>query len=115
LALQKLVNGRQDPRYNYTRADHADMFGDGVVKFDHRLTLDLSEDAHIIVVAIGEKSSLIGGFGSSAQSSLQPCAYNNPIFIDVNGNGFEPNRDTLGFELPVKKLSVEAVEKMLAP
>jgi hypothetical protein len=112
--VQVLVNGRQDPRYNYTRADNADMFGDGVMKFDHRLTLDLSEDAHIIVVAIGEKSSLIGGFGTSAQSAIQPCAYNNPIFIDVNGNGFEPNRDTLGFELPVKKLSVETVEKMLA-
>ncbi|MDA8909151.1 hypothetical protein N9I65_03140, partial [bacterium] len=111
--VQVLVNGRQDERYNYTRADNAEMFGDGTVKFDHTLKLDLSEDAHLIVVAIGENETLQRGFGTSAQASIQPCAYNNPIYVDVDGGGFEPNFDTLGFDLPVTGLSVEKVEKMM--
>lgn len=111
--VQVLVNGKQDERYNYTRADNADMFQDGVVKFDHTLELDLSEDAHLIVVAMGENETLQRGFGTSTQASIEPCAYNNPIYVDVDGGGFEPNYDTLGFDLPVAKLSVEAVEKLL--
>jgi len=111
--VQVLVNGRQDPRYNYTRAANADMFGDGVVKFDHELLLDLSEDAHIIVVAMGENSTIERGFGTSDQAKIHPCAYHNPIFVDVNGGGFSPNYDTLGYELPVKNLSVDAVEALL--
>jgi hypothetical protein len=30
-----------------------------------------------------------------------PVAVSNPIFVDVDGNGFQPNRDPLG-KLPVK-------------
>jgi hypothetical protein len=29
-----------------------------------------------------------------------PVAVSNPIFVDVNGNGFEPNGDLLDFPLP---------------
>ena len=111
--VQVLVNGTQDPRYNFTRADHADMFGDGTVKFDNEMELELSEDAHIIVVACGENSTLQLGFGSSEQASIHPCAYNNPIYVDVDGGGFQPNYDTLGYDLPVQKLSVQTVEKLL--
>lgn len=111
--VQVLVNGKQDERYNYTRADNAEMFGDGAVKFDHTLELDLSEDAHLIVVAIGENETLQRGFGTSTQASIKPCAYNNPIYVDVDGGGFEPNYDTLGFDLPVTGLGVEKVEKLL--
>ncbi|MEX2580820.1 MAG: CehA/McbA family metallohydrolase [Verrucomicrobiales bacterium] len=111
--VQVLVNGKQDPRYNYTRAGNADMFGDGTVKFDHRLSLDLSEDAHLIVVAYGENGNLQGGFGTSSQSAMQPCAYNNPIYVDVDGGGFEPNYDTLGYDLPVRNLTVDAVDALL--
>ncbi|MEM6916800.1 MAG: CehA/McbA family metallohydrolase, partial [Verrucomicrobiota bacterium] len=87
--VQVLVNGAQDERYNYTRENNAEMFGDGVVKFDHALSLNLSEDAHIIVVAIGEKATLQRGFGTSTQASIHPCAYNNPIYVDVDGGGFQ--------------------------
>ena len=58
-------------------------------------------------------STLKTGFGSSAQSSNHPTAYNNPIFVDVDGGGFTPNYDTLGFDLPTSKLSVERVQKLL--
>ena len=31
-----------------------------------------------------------------------PAAVSNPIFIDVVGNGFQANKDTLDAPLPVK-------------
>ncbi len=111
--VQVLVNGRQAPEYNYTREKHPEMFGDGVVKFDHTLKLNLSEDAHLIVVAVGENHTLETGFGTSGQAKLQPIAYNNPIFIDVDGGGFQPNGDTLGYELPVAGLKVDDVKGKL--
>jgi len=46
-------------------------------------------------VAIGENSTLEKGFGTSDQAKIHPCAYNNPIFVDVDGNGFEPSGETL--------------------
>ena len=36
---------------------------------------------------------------------MKPFAYHNPIFVDVDGHGFTPNGDTLGWPLPVKKIS----------
>jgi hypothetical protein len=32
----------------------------------------------------------------------QPAAFANPVYVDVNGDGFKANRDTLGHPLPVK-------------
>jgi hypothetical protein len=111
--VQVLLNGRQEPEVNFTRKSHPDMFGDGVVKFDQTIAVKLKEDAHVIVVAMGEGLSLKTAFGSSGQSKNQPVAYNNPIFVDVDGDGFQPNGDTLGFPLPVKNLKVKDVEKAL--
>lgn len=111
--VQVLVNGRQLPEYNYTREKNPEMFGKGVVKFDQTLALDLQQDAHLIVVAVGEGHSLKPAFGSSAQYELQPVAYNNPIYVDVDGGGFQPNGDTLGFELPVGSLTVDQVRGRL--
>lgn len=113
--VQVLVNGRQAPEYHYTREKHPEMFQDGVVKFDQTLKLSLQQDAHLIVVAVGggESHSLKTGFGSSGQSPLKPIAYNNPIFVDVDGGGFRPNGDTLGFDLPVGGLSVDEAKKRL--
>jgi hypothetical protein len=111
--VQVLVNGRQRKDLNFTRQSHPDWFGNGVVKFDRTLQVDLSEDAHLIVVAIGEKHDLSIGFGTSTQAKIKPCAYHNPIFVDMDGNGFKPNGDTLGYDLPVKKLSVADVRRLI--
>ena len=73
----------------------------------------IAADAHIIVVAMGENFSLKTGFGSSEQASMQPCAYNNPIFVDADGNGFAANGDELGWSLPTGKEEVEAVKARL--
>ena len=111
--VQVLVNSRAVPALNFTRAKDADKFKDGVVKFDETLTVPLSEDAHIIVVACAETSDLRIGYGSSSQSKVRPFAYHNPIFVDVDGHGFTPNGDLLGWPLPVKKLNVEEAKRML--
>lgn len=111
--VQVLVNGRQRPDLNFTRKSHPQWFQDGVVKFDRTITVPLSEDSHLIVVAYGENFTLATGYGTSAQAKLKPCAYNNPIFVDVDGNGFQANGDTLGFDLPVQKLKIEQVRELL--
>ncbi len=111
--VQVLVNGRQRPDLNYTRAAHPKKFKDGVVKFDETIDVSLSEDSHVIVVAYGENFDLKTGYGTSAQASIKPCAYNNPIFVDVDGGGFKPNGDLLDYPLPVKGVSVEDVKAMM--
>ncbi len=111
--VQVLVNGRARPELNFTRATHPKLFRDGVVKFDSAIEVALSEDAHLIVVATGENSTLATGYGTSDQAKIHPLAYHNPIFIDVDGHGFTPNGDTLGFPLPVAKMSVEEARRQL--
>ena len=44
---------------------------------------------------------------------MQPCAYHNPIFVDVDGNGFQANGDTLGFPLPTRKMKPERVIELI--
>jgi len=111
--VQVLVNGRQIKSLNFTRQSHPQWFREGVVRFDQNIRVPLSEDSHIVVVACGENYDLSTGFGSSSQAKWRPCAYNNPIFVDIDGGGFTPNGDNLGFPLPVKKLAVEDAKRML--
>jgi len=112
--VQVLVNGRQPKELNFTRAANPKMFKDGVVKFDETIKVPLREDAHIIVVAIGEHSDLSTGYGTSYQSKMHPCAYNNPILVKTGDHEFKPNGDTLGFPLPVAKMTVEEARRELA-
>jgi hypothetical protein len=111
--VQVLVNGRPDPKLNFTQASHAAMFKDGVVVFDQTLSVPLQQDAHLIVVALGEGTDLSGGYGTSAQSKMMPCGYNNPIYVDVDGNGFRANGDTLGYDLPVGGVTADKAKAIL--
>ncbi len=111
--VQVLVDGAQPAGLNFTRADHGGMFGDGVVKFEQEIEVELERDAHLIVVAIGEGHGLEMGYGTSPQSKMNPCAYHNPIFVDVDGDGFEPSGDTIGHPLPVQGLTVDRVKELL--
>lgn len=96
-----LVNGRIHPAHNYYRNQHADKFRNGTVKFEGVLDLELTGDAHLIVVTGDVGGSLEDVYGSAEKHS-QPAAFSNPIFVDVDGNGFQPNKDTLDAALPVK-------------
>ena len=85
---------------NFTRAANPSSFADGVVKFDQTIPVELSSDAHLIVVAIGENFTL-GPVMGPQRGQVPPAAMSNPIFVDVDGGGFKPNGDTLGEPLPV--------------
>ncbi len=111
--VQILVNGAQRPDVNFTRATHPEMFEDSVVKFNQTVRVPLSQDSHLIVVAYHHGGTLKTGYGSSTQAGMHPCAYNNPIFIDVDGGGFQPNGDTLGHPLPVQNMTIGEVEAFL--
>ncbi len=99
--VQVLLNGRPEPKLNFSRKTHPAMFGDKALKFDHAIDLDLKADAHVIVVAIGENSQ-VGEVMGAMWGRQNPTAISNPIFVDVDGGGFKPNGDTLGAPLPVK-------------
>ena len=111
--IQVLVNGRQEKSLNFTRKSHPKFFSDGVVKFDRSIPVSLTADAHLIVVAYGENFDLKTGYGTSGQSMAKPCAYNNPIFVDLDGNGFTPSGDNLGFPLPSGRISVTQAKELL--
>ena len=112
--VQVLVNGHAPAALNFTRVANPKMFKDAVVKFDETIEVPLHESSHLIVVALGEHSDLSIGYGTSSQAKMRPCAYHNPIFVDLDGKGFKPNGDTLGFPLPVAKLSVEEARRQIA-
>ena len=90
------------------------FFRNGIVKFDQKIKIPLSEDSHLIVVAYGSNFDLKTGYGSSGQSSIRPCAYNNPIFVDLDGDGFTPNGDSLGYPLPTGRISLAEAKKLLS-
>jgi hypothetical protein len=112
--VQILVNGRPAPEFNFTRRSNPTMFRNGVIKFFERIRIPLSEDAHLIVVAAHEEMDLSLGYGTSGQAKLRPCAFNNPIFVDVDGGGFRANGDTLGHPLGVGRYTVEEAHELLS-
>ena len=111
--VQVLINGKQDPQYNFTRTSHANFFKKGVVKFDQTIEIKLKEDSHLIVVAMGENSTVKTGYGTSTNANLKPCAYINPIWVDVDGGGFTANGDTLGWDLPVGSQDPKKIRALL--
>ncbi len=97
--VQILVNGRQPQPYDFRKSERPGMFREGVVNFDETVEVALQQDAHLIVVAIGEGSNIEAGWGLNPYGQMHPVAYTNPIFIDVGRDGFEHNGDTLGHPL----------------
>jgi len=98
--VQVFVNGVADPKWNYTRQTHPDKFRQGVVIFAQELPLELASDAHLVVVAAGEGKQL-GPVVGPDHAKEMPTAVANPIFVDVDGNGFKPNGDMLGLPLAI--------------
>jgi hypothetical protein len=111
--VQVLVNSRPDPKLNFTRAANPKMFQDGVVKFEQTIHVPLQQDAHLIVVAIDEDGDSKVGFGTSDYAKMRPCAYNNPIYVDADGNGFKTNGDTLGYDLPSMGMTADKARALL--
>ncbi len=97
--VQVLVSGRQPEQYNFRKSVNPGMFQDGTVNFDETIRVMLQRDEHLIVVAIGEKSNIEQGWGLNPYGRMHPVAYTNPIYVDVDHNGFQANGDTLGHPL----------------
>lgn len=98
--VQIFLNGRPAEDYNFLRRKDSEGFGRGVTKFEYEFDLPLKEDTHVIVAAAGEGQKLGIVYGEK-QGAAMPVAVSNPIFVDVDGNGFQANGDTLGAPLPV--------------
>jgi len=96
-----LVNGKASDQHMFTRTTHPELFQDQTIKFRHRLDLQLKEDSHLIVVT-GHTVQKLGDVMGPMWGGQKPTALTNPVFVDVNGDGFQPNNDTLGYPLPVK-------------
>ena len=101
--VQVLVNSLQPPEYDFTRARNPEMFRTAALKFEGEIPLKLRRDGHLIVVAIGENDNLSKGWGRSWESGMRPTAYTNPIYVDLDGKGFQPNGDTLGHPILTAK------------
>lgn len=100
--VQVFANGRPLDALNFTRQSHPQLFPDATVRFEHEIELPaVEEDTHWIVATIGEGATL-GPVMGPDRGQLPPIAVSNPIFVDVDGDGFKPNRDDLGvpFMLP---------------
>lgn len=98
--VQVFINGRPDKNLNFTRHANPAMFAGGVMKFDHTIDVPLHEDAHIIVATANQGGQLGRIMGPHAET--MPVAISNPIFVDVDGGGFTPNRDDLDQPLPIE-------------
>jgi hypothetical protein len=99
--VQVLLNGRPEPKLNFTRAGHPQLFSDKAQRFEHRIDLALARDTHVIVVATNEADE-IGEVAGPFYGRQHATAVSNPIFVDVDGGGFRANCDTLDHPLPVK-------------
>ena len=99
--MQVFVNGRADETMNFTRKTTPEKFSDRTVRFDATMELSLTADAHVIVAAIGEGLELGPVMGPNYGGKLPPVAVANPIFIDVDGGGFQANGDLLDVPLAI--------------
>lgn len=99
--VQIFINGRPSEKHNYTRRNSPKLFGNltEVQKFDATMNLALPQDAHIIAATIGEGLTMERVMGRRF-GNRPPIAVCNPIYVDVDGDGFQPNGDDLGLPLP---------------
>jgi hypothetical protein len=96
--VQVFVNGQPEEKANFTERTHAQKFHAATTVFDETIPLELKRDAHLVVACIGEGKEL-GPVMGPERGKDTPCAVGNPIFVDIDGDGFEPNGDMLGLPL----------------
>ncbi len=94
--VQVIVNGRLEEDLNFTRRTHSNMFRNGTIKFEHKILVPLKEDAHLIVATKGGEGMKLGRPMGPNHGKKTPIAVSNPIFVDIDGDGFKPNKDRLG-------------------
>ncbi|WP_256009252.1 CehA/McbA family metallohydrolase [Desertivirga xinjiangensis] len=96
-----IVNGKADSAHTFSKKLHPRLFDEASGNFKHSFPLTLREDAHLIVLAYGE-NEIIGMVTGGNMKRHMPMAISNPIFVDIDANGFKVNKDLLGEPLPLK-------------
>jgi hypothetical protein len=97
-----LVNGRRRPDLTFTRETHPSYFSENPVRFSQKLDFTVPEDSHLVVLA-GHRTATLGDVaGGNFWGTQHPVAVTNPVFADLTGDGFQSNKDSLDFPLPVK-------------
>jgi len=96
-----LVNGRRHKDLTFSRDTHPELFTKDTVRFDKSVELTLTDDAHLVVVT-GHRTELIGDIMGPMWGRQHPTAVSNPVYVDLQGDGFKANKDTLDTPLPVK-------------
>lgn len=105
--VQVFANGRPLERLNFTRKTTPEFFSDEAVRFEIEIDLPKFErDTHLIVATIGEGLKL-GPVMGPQSGELPPVAVTNPIFVDVDGSGFQANGDDLGVPFMLSSLPDE--------
>lgn len=99
--LVVLVNGRYRRDLAWTVDDHPELAGNGSNRLWLEADVELTEDAHLIVIGGNPLADLKAVYGEQ-YGAVPPSAITNPIFVDVDGNGFQPSGDLLDRPLPVK-------------
>lgn len=102
--VKVLVNGRASDELTFTRQKTPQLFSNNTVKFEHKLEISLPHDAHLIVLT-GHSAQKLGPVTGPGWGGQAPAALSNPVFVDVDGDGFRASRDTLDAPLPVKFLA----------
>jgi hypothetical protein len=97
--IQLVINGRADQTLVFSKEKNPELFKDGPNVFKREIPVTLSGDAHIIVVAYG-KGETVGKVQGSFMRNAPPVVMSNPVFVDVDGNGFQANKDLLDSPLP---------------
>lgn len=95
-AVQLLINGKAEKAFHFSKEKNPDLFKDDVLAFETEVPVALSSDAHIIVGAYGKDEQIL----ISGSRKAMPAVLSNPVFVDVDGDGFEPNKDLLGRPIP---------------
>lgn len=89
--VRVLVNGRMPEQYSFTTRKHRENFRDATKRFEETARAAPQQDAHLIVATVGENSDLTKGWGLNPQGKMRPTAFTDPIYVDVDRNGFQPN------------------------
>jgi hypothetical protein len=100
--VQILVNGRADTSLIFTKEKNAELFRQGPDIFEKVIPVPLTTDAHLIIIACG-KGETVGKVQGGSMRNAPPLAMTNPVFVDVDGNGFTPNKDLLDNPMPTGK------------
>ncbi len=102
-----LLNGKAREDLIFTTKSHPNLFieqGAGNLKtqsFKKLFDLKLEQDTHIVAVT-GNTKTTLGPVMGPQWGKAPPAALTNPIYVDTDGDGFTPNKETLGRPLPVK-------------